>query len=416
MQKFWFTMLLAAAMLLSACSQVAPPDLPSAGEPDNQATQAPLATQDINAVEMECQVVSLVPTQSPEQASLFPPPGDEDWKLGSEEPLMTIIEYSDFQCPYCSALAPVLSEFVEKHPDDVLVVFRHFPLPSHPLAIQAAAASEAAGLQGEFWEMHDRIFAGQSAWNEMTPEQFAVWLEGQANEMGLDEAKFIEDMTSTAVVDKVKAAQQKGIETQIPGTPFLLLNGQIYQGPRDLGNLEAIFQLFKLKDKQYTYCPPMQIDINKQYIATLETEKGDIVVQLFPDKAPKAVNSFVFLARQGWLNGITFHRVLPDFVAQAGDPSGTGFGGPGYTFADEITELKFDKPGVLGMANSGPGSNGSQFFITYNAVPSLDGRYTVFGEVIEGMETLRNLTPRDPSQPMDLPPGDKILSIRIQEK
>lgn len=416
MQKFWFTMLLAAAMLLSACSQVAPPDLPSAGEPDNQATQAPLATQDINAVEMECQVVSLVPTQSPEQASLFPPPGDEDWKLGGEEPLMTIIEYSDFQCPYCSALAPVLSEFVEKHPDDVLVVFRHFPLPSHPLAIQAAAASEAAGLQGEFWEMHDRIFAGQSAWNEMTPEQFAVWLEGQANEMGLDEAKFIEDMTSTAVVDKVKAAQQKGIETQIPGTPFLLLNGQIYQGPRDLGNLEAIFQLFKLKDKQYTYCPPMQIDINKQYIATLETEKGDIVVQLFPDKAPKAVNSFVFLARQGWLNGITFHRVLPDFVAQAGDPSGTGFGGPGYTFADEITELKFDKPGVLGMANSGPGSNGSQFFITYNAVPSLDGRYTVFGEVIEGMETLRNLTPRDPSQSMDLPPGDKILSVRIQEK
>jgi cyclophilin family peptidyl-prolyl cis-trans isomerase/protein-disulfide isomerase len=409
MRKLLLPIFLSAAVLLAACSQ-------ATLTPSSAGQVAPLATQDIQAVEMECQVTSLVPTQSPELASAFPPPGDDDWKLGSDDPVMTILEYSDFQCPYCAQVAPVLSELVEKHPDDVQVIFRHFPLPSHVLAVPAAVATEAAGLQGEFWEMHDRIFAAQSEWTSMPAEEFAEWLKGQAVEMGLDEAKFAEDFEGSTLNEKVKADQQKGIEVQIPGTPFMVLNGQIYQGPRDLGNLEAILQLFNLKDQQFTYCPPMQIDVAKQYIATLETEKGDVVIQLFPDKAPMTVNSFVFLARQGWLNNVTFHRVLPDFVAQSGDPSGTGFGGPGYTFADEITELNFDKAGVVGMANSGPGSNGSQFFITYGPVPNLDGKYTVFGEVIEGMDNLQSITPRDPSESLGLPPGDKILSIKIQEK
>ena len=105
----------------------------------------------------------------------------------------------------------------------------------------------------------------------------------------------------------------------------------------------------------------MVIDPAKQYIATLKTEKGDIVIQLFADKAPLAVNSFVFLAREGWFNGVTFHRVLPGFVAQAGDPSATGMGGPGYFFRNETNDLLYDKPGMVGMANSGADSNGSQF-------------------------------------------------------
>ncbi len=139
-------------------------------------------------------------------------------------------------------------------------------------------------------------------------------------------------------------------------------------------------------------------------------------VQLLPDNAPLAVNSFVFLARNGWFDDITFHRVLPDYVAQTGDPSGSGFGGPGYTFDNEISDLKFDKAGLMGMANSGPGSNGSQFFITYAAAPNLDGKYTIFGEVLEGMDVLKQLTARDPSQGGTLPPGDKIKTITIEEK
>jgi cyclophilin family peptidyl-prolyl cis-trans isomerase len=130
-----------------------------------------------------------------------------------------------------------------------------------------------------------------------------------------------------------------------------------------------------------------------------------------------AVNNFIFLVKQGWYDGVTFHRVLPGYIAQAGDRSGTGFGGPGYAFDNEISSfLTFDGPGVVAMANAGPGSNGSQFFITYTATPNLNGGYTIFGRVIAGMAVAQMLTPRDPSRALDLPPGDKILSVTIEEQ
>ena len=161
----------------------------------------------------------------------------------------------------------------------------------------------------------------------------------------------------------------------------------------------------------------MVIDPLKQYTATLHTEKGEIVIQLFSDLAPLTVNSFVFLARNGWYDGVTFHRVLPGFVAQTGDPTGTGFGGPGYAFADEISpDLKFDKPGMVGMANAGPGSNGSQFYITLAPVPQLDGKYPIFGQVVSGLDVVNSLAPRDPEQQAGLPPGDVITKVTIEEK
>ena len=113
---------------------------------------------------------------------------------------------------------------------------------------------------------------------------------------------------------------------------------------------------------------------------------------------------------------MTFHRVIPGFAAQAGDPSGTGKGNPGYFFNNEISDLFFDKPGIVGMANSGPDTNGSQFFITFAPAPHLDGSYTIFGRVLSGLDVAENLTPRDPDQGTLLPPGDKIISITIEEK
>ena len=148
----------------------------------------------------------------------------------------------------------------------------------------------------------------------------------------------------------------------------------------------------------------------------METTRGRIVLQLYPQEAPLAVNSFVFLARQGWYDGVPFHRVIADFVAQTGDPSETGFGSPGYAFPDEISDLRFDRPGILAMANAGPNSNGSQFFITYRAAPELDGLHTIFGQVLEGMDVLTALTPRDPSQTNELAEADRILKVEIQEK
>jgi peptidylprolyl isomerase/peptidyl-prolyl cis-trans isomerase B (cyclophilin B) len=160
----------------------------------------------------------------------------------------------------------------------------------------------------------------------------------------------------------------------------------------------------------------MDINLNKTYVATIETEKGDIVIELFAGKAPNTVNNFVFLARQGFYDDTTFHRVLKDFMAQAGDPTGTGSGGPGYRFRDEFhPTLKHDGPGILSMANAGPNTNGSQFFITYKDTSWLDGRHAVFGRVTEGMDVLESLTLRDPSQRPAFP-GDKIKTIRIEER
>ena len=167
----------------------------------------------------------------------------------------------------------------------------------------------------------------------------------------------------------------------------------------------------------WSQAPAMTIDVKKSYTATITTAKGDIVIQLLPQYAPVTVNSFVFLARQGYFNGVTFHRVIPGFVAQGGDPTGTGTGGPGYQLDNEVTAtLKFDGPGLVAMANSGPNTNGSQFFITYAATPHLDGQYTIFGKVVKGMDVATALTPRDPSMNPNAPPGDVMISVTIEEK
>jgi cyclophilin family peptidyl-prolyl cis-trans isomerase/tetratricopeptide (TPR) repeat protein len=169
------------------------------------------------------------------------------------------------------------------------------------------------------------------------------------------------------------------------------------------------------RNNMYSAPPPMEIDPTKSYEATIVTEKGNIVLELYADRAPNTVNNFVFLAREGFYDNTTFHRVIPGFMAQGGDPAGTGAGGPGYAFADEFDpSLKHDGPGVLSMANRGTNTNGSQFFITYDATPWLDGKHTVFGRVIQGVDVLQSLTPRDPQKNPDFE-GDKILTILIQE-
>ena len=312
----------------------------------------------------------------------------------------------------------MLARLVKENPEDVRVVYRNFPLMSiHDKAAIAMQAAEAAGAQGKFWEMHDLLFDKQSDWSTMSVDDFKTWATDQAVGLGLDKAKFSEDMNSDAAAAKAKAAWDYGVAINLRGTPFLLFNGSPYQGPVNYSTLSAIVQMILLEKRQFTTCPPMTVDQSKQYFATLKTEKGDIVLQLYADKAPLAVNSFVFLANQGWFNGITFHRVIPGYVAQTGDPSGSGYGGPGYAFDNEISpDLKFDAPGVVGMANAGAGTNGSQFFITMAPEPKLDGSYTIFGRVVSGMDVVNNLTPRDPSQGDNLPPGDKLISVTIEEK
>lgn len=167
--------------------------------------------------------------------------------------------------------------------------------------------------------------------------------------------------------------------------------------------------------KQYSSPPAMQIDPNKHYDAIFHTQRGDFTVELFAKQAPITVNNFVALARDGFYNNTTFHRVINGFMAQGGDPTATGTGGPGYSFADEPSALalKHEGAGILSMANAGRNTNGSQFFITFGPTPHLNGKHAVFGRVTSGMDVVNSIRERDPGR--DRQPGDTINSIEIRE-
>jgi len=326
--------------------------------------------------------------------------------------------YSDYQDLRSGLFEEVTNRLLEEHPNDVRVVSRIFPLVKiNDKAALAAQAAQAAAEQNKFWELHDLLYAQQANWINLPVGGFEQWISAQALGLELNMDQFKSDMTREDIVAHIQKAWDDGQTMGLPGTPLILINGQIYGGPRDYNSINDIVQLILLGKCQYTTCPPMTVQQNTQYIATLHTEKGDVTIQLFADKAPITVNSFMFLARNGWYDDITFHRVIPDIFAQTGDPSGTGKGNPGYYIITEINpSLKFTTPGMVAMVNSGPDTSGSQFFITYGNTTQYDGQYTIFGQVLSGMEIVESLTPRDAQPGTETPPGDKLISITIDEK
>jgi cyclophilin family peptidyl-prolyl cis-trans isomerase len=296
----------------------------------------------------------------------------------------------------------------------VRIVYRHFPLTSiHEKAMLAAEAAEAAGAQGAFWEMHDLLFAQQSAWADQSVEAFRTTLEGFARDLDLDGDAFTEALDSGTYRGVVEDALDEAIELGLPGTPMLFINGQYYDGPRSAYVLDAIAVWLNYDGVQYDAPGEMNLDPEGTYIATVETTQGSFCIELYPARAPKLVNSFVFLASEGFFDDTPFHRVIPGFVVQGGDPTGTGLGGPGYRIEDEIDpDLLHDGPGVVSMANAGANTNGSQFFITLDALPDLDGGYSIIGRVVEGMEVVERMTPRDLQQGISATP-DRIERMTI---
>jgi len=365
-----------------------------------------------------CTALQVEPTPGAETPSLFPPEGEADHVRGTEDPLLTITEYSDYQDLRSGLLAEALDRLLKEHPSEVRVVSRIFPLIAvNDKAALAAQAAEAAEEQDRFWEMHKLLYAQQENWINLSATDFEQWLRAQVSASGMDVDQFEADLEREDIVAEVQEAWNNGQKMGLPGTPLILINGQIYGGPRDYNSLNEILQLIVLGKRQYTSCPAVTVQQNKQYIATLHTQKGNVVIQLFADKAPMTVNSFLFLVRQGWYEDITFHRVIPGLFAQTGDPSGTGKGNPGYYIITEIDpNLTFDKPGMVAMVNSGPDTSGSQFFITYAPIADYNGKYTIFGEVLRGREILEGLSPRDAQPGTDTPPGDQLMSITIEEK
>ena len=379
---------------------------------------------------MGCSAITTKPT--PNVSSALPPVTSADYVNGPENASVTMLLYCDFQSPQCEIFNRVLDQIQKNHPNDLKVVLRPYPLPASLVAsLPAGVAASldksqistqavlAAGDQGKFWEMRNVLHSKYFDWVKLSSNQFKTWVTGQAGSLGLDSGKFKQDLTSTKTAAQAQSLFDSA--TRLFGNfniPTVFINGSLQ--PRAVlsyDGLESTISLISLGAREFNSCPPFSIDPSTQYNATIHLEKGDIQIQLYADKAPLAVNSFVFLARNGWFDGVTFHRVIPGYLAQTGDPSGTGLGGPGYFFKNEISpDLEYDKPGVVGMANSGPDTNGCQFFITYAPAPNLDGGYTIFGQVLKGMDVVESLTSRDPSQAVNLPPGDKIINVTIEEK
>jgi cyclophilin family peptidyl-prolyl cis-trans isomerase/protein-disulfide isomerase len=359
-----------------------------------------------------------IPTPGPETPSLFPPITNADHIRGPEDVAVTVLVYGDLQNTASGQFSGVMGRLLEENPNDIRFVSRIFPLVGrNDKAVLAAQAVEAAHQQDTFWEMHDLLYSQQDSWVNLPVEDFEQWVTVQASALGMDAGQLQADLKSEAVVDLVQKNFETAREFGPFGIPLIIINGEIYLGPQDYASMNDIVQLIILGGRHYTECPPSTVQKTKQYIATLHTEKGDVVIQLLADKAPSTVNSFIFLAQNGWYDDITFHRVIPDLYAQSGDPSGTGKGTPGYYVITEITpDLTFDRPGLVAMVNSGPDTSGSQFFITYEAAPQFDGKYTIFGQVLSGMEVLESLAPRDAQIGVETPPGDKLLSVTIEGK
>ncbi len=235
-----------------------------------------------------------------------------------------------------------MAQFQSDNADSVQFVFRHLPLKSiHDKASLASQAAEAAALQGKFWEMHDVLMdsTNWSVWTALAATDFPNWLKENAGKVdGLDVDQFMKDLTSQKIVDAVELSYNSATQIGLSGTPsiYIFMDGDLYFTPDDgiapyYQTLDAIFQNYVLEqEKAYSQCPAMTIDVNKTYTATVKTTKGEFVMELYPKSAPLTVNSFIFLAKDGWFENVPFHRVIADFVAQTGDPTGTGIGGPGY--------------------------------------------------------------------------------------
>jgi cyclophilin family peptidyl-prolyl cis-trans isomerase/protein-disulfide isomerase len=337
---------------------------------------------------------------------------------GPTDAPVTIVVFSDFQCLQCAFLAASLRQLRLTHPDDVRLIYLHAPQTDRDKDNLTIMAVEAADLQGNYWNMHDLLFEKQSEWSALPPAEFEAWAVAQAIELGLDPTRFRIDFEGTEVADRLQQAIQFTAGVQPFAPPLLFVNSDSpYTALADFASLDTVVRLDTLATHQFSVCPPWSVDPLKQYIVTLHTAKGDVFLQLFPERAPQAVNNFVFLARSGWYDGITFYRVLPGYRVMTGDPSETGLGNPGYLFETEIVAgLRFDQPGMLAMDNDGPGTNGSRFFITLGSFSQWNGQYTIFGQVLSGLDILSLLTTRDPKPGVVLPPGDELISVTVEER
>jgi peptidylprolyl isomerase len=359
-----------------------------------------------------------IPTSLPPPPTLLPLPdiGLSDWSLGPDGAPATLLVYSDFQSSGAADLLETLFGLTDRHPDDLRLVFRHLPLvhifDKDSLAGQAA---EAAGALGGFWEMARALTERYAEWSVLAPPDFVPWVTDLAGELGLDAAAFRSDLDNGRYAAFMLATYEEAVASGLPGGPLLYLNGSLVRVPPTPLNLEAAVRLQVLSTSTFQNPPAMSLRAGADYFATFVFDDGEVVVQLLPEVAPEAVNSFVFLARRDWFDDTLIYRVVPEGWVEAGDPSATGLGDSGYHLPDEIDAAwNFDEPGRLALASVGPGTGSSRFLITLAPRPEFNGTRTIFGRVLRGLDFLRGLASRDPATDL-LDPNGLILKDVLVE-
>ena len=388
--------------------------------PAADGTATPLATRtaiQLGPTSTSAPATAPLPALPQEPTSVpIPRVSSDDWRLGPDGASLELLVYADFQSPNAAfGLADLLGVY-DRHPEEIQLVFRHYPiLPEYDKDSLAGQAVEAAGRQGLFWDMLRTLATRYPEWSVLPPEGFRQWLAEEASGVGLDPVAFAADLDGGRFAPLMVEAFQEASEAGIPGVPTVFFNGVPLRLSLTALNLESVVRLELLAQDQYDEPPPMEIDPTHGYTAFLELDQGEVVLQLLPQAAPAAVNSFIFLARQGWFDGMTFFRVEPGALVESGDPSDTGFGDPGYHLPDEIDPAwTFDEAGVAALSSVGPGSGGSRFFISLQPLSLLNGSRTIFGRVVEGLDLLGDLPARDPALDLLSPDAVVIRRVRIE--
>ncbi|HQV68669.1 MAG TPA: peptidylprolyl isomerase [Thermoflexales bacterium] len=353
----------------------------------------------------------------------------DDHVLGASDKATTLVEYGDLECPACGSLYPVLHGTYTAISDTAKLVFRHYPLTEiHPRAMLGSMALESAGTQGKFWEMMDTLYTKQAEWATIAITdgvKLTDTLKTYAKNLGLDVAKFEAGLSSADNLARIQRDMKSGDALKINSTPSLFIDGRALN-PAALAN-EAFFDQYEsyYKARQgyaaYMATNPLRVkgpeqvtDKSAIYQMTLKTSKGDVVLELDPKLAPVNVNSMVFLAQKGYFKNVPLE--LNDATVGATlflDPSGTGTASPGYDCSSEAAPAgAFDQAGVVALYGDGE-RTGSQFVITYTPTQQFEGQFTVIGKVVSGLDTLKNLVPR---QNEANAAADKIDSVTVSKK
>ena len=348
----------------------------------------------------------------------MPTPSAADWQTGPADAQVTLVAYMDFQCTPCLRTALAINAVMARHPGQVRLIVRPYALEKiEDKALLSAVSVLAAGRQGDFWGMYNLLFDRADEWRALAPGDFMNWVSNAAASLGMDVTAFNTAMNDPSLKTDVESETKRAQASGVPGAPFVLLNGRPFLLVGDQTQLEAAVRLTVLETRQFRSYPALHLQANKSYVATLDTNLGPITIQLFPDTAPLAVNSFIFLANQGWYDGSGAYLVNPGSYIEAGDPTDSGLGESGYHFPVETSPVRqFDRAGMVGAVSSGPDANSPRFFFALAPMPQLDSSRTIFGQVVSGLDILQSLKAREPLQDLLTPPELIIRRIVVETR